>query len=102
MATFNDLDIQSASSRIGATVVFNDTDELLISDPLGPEVRIRGDLYCRSIHTNVAGTLAYTYPGGTLVFTKQVNAGAQYPYTIGKFMSTGSTAALDGNIIAER
>ena len=103
MATFDDLDIKTDSSRIGATVVFNDTVELTFADPLGSDAKLRGNLFCRSIHVNnVSGTLAFTYPGGTLVFNKFLNAGAQYPYMIGKFMSTGSTAALDGNIVAER
>ncbi len=82
-------------------VTLSDTVDTMLTDPSAQDVD-RDNKYCRGFHCNATGTLAVYFPELENSVSLSVIDGAYYPYSIKRFLSTGTTDITDGQIIALR
>ena len=92
--SFNDFNDRVVSAFNGKIVTFSDTVEFKMTRPASSVVDANRDVYCSAFHVSDNGNLAVQWPGESTTHTLYVNKGTTYNYSIGKFMSTGTDAAL--------
>lgn len=97
------LDERISPTSNGSNVTFSDTTDFMMTCPAAAQ-EYRDNKYCRGFHANAAGNLAVWRPESETSVTYNVVAGNYYPYSVRRFLSTGTDAGLKvaGKIIAER
>ena len=101
----SNLDLRIEPGMRGVKITLSDTTDhtmTLGSDAPDAPDNLQSARYCRGFHCNAAGTLAVYFPGETTSVSLYVNKGSYYPYAIRRFLSTGTDAGLNNNIVAFR
>jgi hypothetical protein len=91
------LDERTKCASAAQAITLSDTAEVTFAD-----IEEGTTKYCRGFHASQTGTLACILAQDEISVSLRVIEGSYYPFSVKKFLSTGSSGLSAGNIVAMR
>lgn len=91
------LDERIKCASTAKAITLSDTEEITFADAVEGTTK-----YCRGFHASATGTLACMLAQDSVAVSLKVVTGLYYPFSVRRFLATGSSGISAGEIIAMR